>query len=211
MSFLVTFELVDPREPAARDALRQYLDETAATLADPSVGVDELDQVDDYYPPSGAFLIAVDESGVVGCGAVRTEGQNVAEIKRMWIHPSRRGRGLGAVLLDRLEGVSRQLGHRAVRLDTNEALVTAIRLRVEGLPLDRPLQHEPRRHALLRKGPHRAAELMKAANFARPTGPRPAPAGPGADGPHRAANRQRRDGRRPLIGGAASRRVRLLL
>ena len=81
--------------------------------------------------------MATSDGEPVACGGVRTlsDGEDdgdrgaaggVGEIKRMWVHPGWRGAGLGSRLLRHLEGVSRDLGHREVRLDTNGALTEAV-------------------------------------------------------------------------------------
>ena len=44
------------------------------------------------------------------------------------IHPDWRGVGLGRRLLDHLEHVARQLGHRRIVLDTNATLLEAVAL-----------------------------------------------------------------------------------
>ncbi len=59
---------------------------------------------------------------------MRTLAPGLGEIKRMWIEPGHRGRGLGSQLLGALEAASLELGHERVRLDTNGALREAIRL-----------------------------------------------------------------------------------
>ena len=63
---------------------------------------------------------------VAGCGGLQQVDAATAEIKRMWIDPTRRGLGLGRRLLAHLEDVARERGYRRVVLDTNGALVEAI-------------------------------------------------------------------------------------
>jgi GNAT superfamily N-acetyltransferase len=82
----------------------------------------------DMDPPGGRFLIVRAGGRAVGCGGVRTLSDGVGEIKRMWVHPDLRGRGVGRQLLAALEQASRELGHTAVRLDTNGHLDEAISL-----------------------------------------------------------------------------------
>jgi GNAT superfamily N-acetyltransferase len=124
----VSFQSVDATEPAAREALGAYLAEVAALIPSATVGPHELDDVDDFRPPTGGFVLVLDGDTAIGCGAVRTLEPGVGEIKRMWITPSQRRRGLGTRLLHELEDASRALGHQTLRLDTNEALVDAMRL-----------------------------------------------------------------------------------
>jgi len=124
----VAFEVVDPRHPDAQEALVHYLAEVASNISDPVVGTDDRDEVDDFTAPSGAFVVVRDDGLVIGCGAVRSLSADVGEIKRMWIHPSRRGAGLGGRLLTELENLCGALGYGIVRLDTNDALAPAIGL-----------------------------------------------------------------------------------
>jgi len=124
----VDFVVVDPRDPAAREALGEYLTEVAERIAEPAVNMSELDDVGDFVMPSGAFLVIVDGQNPIGCGGVRTIAPAIGEIKRMWVRRERRGEGLGKELLGALEAASWNLGHRVLRLDTNHSLVEAIRL-----------------------------------------------------------------------------------
>ena len=79
-------------------------------------------------PPSGCFLIARTGGRSVGCGAVRKLDESTAEVKRMWIDPSVRGRGIGRRLLAGLESAAQRLGCTLVRLDTSSHLPEALRL-----------------------------------------------------------------------------------
>jgi len=74
---------------------------------------------DHPYPPPfgdeeasgvGAVLIAYQESRAVGCGAVRQLDNQTAELMRMYVLPSARGRGLGKLLLESLQAEARDLG-----------------------------------------------------------------------------------------------------
>lgn len=64
----------------------------------------------------------------IGCGAVRAIGEATGEIKRMWLAPEVRGRGVGRRLLAALEDEARRLGHRVLRLDTRRELTEAVAL-----------------------------------------------------------------------------------
>ncbi len=118
-------EVVDPRTAGARDALTQYLAEIVRRGAVRSVVAGEADDVDDYMPPGGRFLVVSRENAVIGCGAVRSMTPDTGEVKRMWIHPEARGGGLGGRLLDALVAQSRELGHTTLLLDTNAVLAEA--------------------------------------------------------------------------------------
>jgi GNAT superfamily N-acetyltransferase len=71
------------------------------------------------------FLIAYDGIAAVGCGGMRPLTPHIAEVKRMYVRPADRGRGVGRLLLDEAEQRARALGVTALRLDTRSDLVEA--------------------------------------------------------------------------------------
>jgi putative acetyltransferase len=64
----------------------------------------------------------------VACGAVQTIDADTAEIKRMYVHPAHRGRGLARRMLGTLEELARLAGHRVLRVETGSYLPVAIQL-----------------------------------------------------------------------------------
>jgi GNAT superfamily N-acetyltransferase len=69
----------------------------------------------DLVPPAGAFLLARLSGQPAGCGALKTLRPGVGEIMRMWVDRPHRGLGIGARVLEALEGQAVALGHRSVR------------------------------------------------------------------------------------------------
>jgi len=124
----IRIEPADPAGARAQAALQCYLAEIAARIPRGNTGPADAEAIDDYRPPGGVFLLACDGDTVVGCGAVRRLEPGVGEVKRMWIDPGARGRGLGRRLLAALEGRARDRGYDRLRLDTHEVLVEAIGL-----------------------------------------------------------------------------------
>jgi GNAT superfamily N-acetyltransferase len=84
----------------------------------------EFRRCDPAVPPASgllADLLAEYDDGEPACGGgVKTLEPGVAEIKRMYVAPPFRGRGLGAALLGALEDRARAAGHHTVRLDSIE-------------------------------------------------------------------------------------------
>ena len=72
-------------------------------------------------PPDGVFLVGYDGDRVVAIGGVRRLGDRLGEIKRMYVVPDARSRGVGRALLAALEDASRELGYDRVRLDAGPA------------------------------------------------------------------------------------------
>ena len=67
---------------------------------------------------SGAYLVGFDADEVSpGEGSAVSSG-DVAEIKRMFVRPASRSRGVARALLAALEDEARRLGYSAARLDT---------------------------------------------------------------------------------------------
>lgn len=76
-----------------------------------------------------AFVIARDDDGrPLGCGGLRSLGHPVVEIKRMYVRPEARGRGVGAAILAALEAEARRHGFAVVRLETGPLQPEAIGL-----------------------------------------------------------------------------------
>ena len=84
-------------------------------------------------PPSAGdvsvVLVARDGDGTpVGCGALRALGGDVAEVKRMYVVPAARGRGVSKLLLAGLEDAARARGWTTLRLETGPRQPEAIAL-----------------------------------------------------------------------------------
>lgn len=76
----------------------------------------------------GTFLVARDGDRAVGCGAIRLLDAKTAEVKRMYVEPDQRGRGVGRVLLEALEIAARQRGVTRLVLETGIHQMAAISL-----------------------------------------------------------------------------------
>ena len=77
---------------------------------------------------NGAFLIAYLDDTAVGCGAVRKLDETTAEIKRMYVDPAVRGKGIGRALVAALEREARLIGVTRMVLETGTRLAPAVKL-----------------------------------------------------------------------------------
>ena len=88
-------------------------------------------------PGAGVFLVARRRGRPVACGALRLLrdaavarqlGPRVGELKRMYVAPDARGKGVGRALLDRLEAEARSLGVTRLVLETGTRQAEALAL-----------------------------------------------------------------------------------
>jgi len=87
----------------------------------------DLDE-DQVAPGRGRFVLAWEDGAAVGCGAIRLIDDEQAELKRMYVVPERRGRGISRTVLESLEAVARELGARSIVLETGIHQPVAISL-----------------------------------------------------------------------------------
>jgi putative acetyltransferase len=81
-----------------------------------------------YAPPEGKLLLAYFETRLAGCVALHaldsgTDGARVCEMKRLYLRPQFRGRGVGLALVESITAEARQLGYASMRLDTVEPVM----------------------------------------------------------------------------------------
>ena len=118
----IELEEVDPTGEEARACLLRYfaeLDERFATGFDPDAAL----------PTDASVFLVVRLGGeLVGCGALKPAGPGTIELKRMWVAPEARGRGIARRLLAELERRAGEVGAETIRLDSNGALVEALAL-----------------------------------------------------------------------------------
>jgi putative acetyltransferase len=116
-----------PFEPHHHGGFRVLVADTLREFGfepDPAFDAD----LDDPAASYAALWVALDRGEVVGSVALRELGDGALELKRMYLRPDQRGRGLGKELLTVALAWARDRGARAVRLDTSERMVAAQRL-----------------------------------------------------------------------------------
>jgi GNAT superfamily N-acetyltransferase len=73
-----------------------------------------------FSSPRAAFLVVRYEGRLVACGAFRPWDEGTAEVKRVFVTPTLRRRGIGRLMMDKLEGQARRLGYRRMFLETGD-------------------------------------------------------------------------------------------
>ncbi|MEY8041414.1 GNAT family N-acetyltransferase [Saccharopolyspora cebuensis] len=126
-----TIEAVERTDPDRALLLREYTGEMAdryygrpATAAEVDAALAE-DGSDDLVAPTGFLLVARHPGGLAGCVGLRLCPEAIGEVKRMYVRPGLRGRGLGGALLSDCARRAERLGVRTLRLDTRGDLVEA--------------------------------------------------------------------------------------
>jgi GNAT superfamily N-acetyltransferase len=77
-------------------------------------------------PPGGAFIVGLDDAGrPVCCGGVKRLDERRCEIKKMYVVPEWRGKGVARALLHELEARAARLGYAVARLDTGPKQLSA--------------------------------------------------------------------------------------
>jgi putative acetyltransferase len=81
-------------------------------------GIDEIPNV----------VVVYDGDEPVGCGAFKPYSKDIAEIKRMFVRPDRRGKKTGVKILNELEGWASELGYGECILETGHKQQAAVHL-----------------------------------------------------------------------------------
>jgi len=86
------------------------------------------DPSDDLIPPDGLFLLARHDTAVIGCIGLLLLPGGIGEVRRVYVDPAARGRGVGGALMRAVEDEARQREVTSLRLDTRSELIEARRL-----------------------------------------------------------------------------------
>ena len=81
-----------------------------------------------YSPPRGRLLLASEKGETAGCIALRPVAELACEMKRLFVRPAFRGRGVGKMLAERVVEEARMIGYASMKLDTLPSMGAARRL-----------------------------------------------------------------------------------
>src|SRR5688572_18233113 len=113
----VTVAIEDVYSPVARTLVRELDEDLAARYG--GMDGDSHVALADFTVPRSACVVAWVNGEPAGCGAIRPmTGGRVGEIKRMYVRPAWRGKGISRRVLAYLETLAREFGYDALQLET---------------------------------------------------------------------------------------------
>jgi len=126
-SEIVTIARTELAADASRALITALNAELSAMYSEPGANHFGLDPAE-VSGKRGAFLIVSLDSTPVGCGAVRLIDAETGELKRMYMAPSARGKGLSKQLVTALETEAKALGAKRLILETGIRQLAALGL-----------------------------------------------------------------------------------
>lgn len=106
--------------PDLRDAFEAYIERALA---------DEIDRIDAYYAEhGGGFWVAMLRGGLVGTFGLERASADAIELRRMYVDPQARRRGIGRRMLRYAEDECRRRGIKRLELSTAEIQAEALAL-----------------------------------------------------------------------------------
>jgi putative acetyltransferase len=144
--FLIRPVAEDDNQLLAR-LLRDVMEEFGATGAGSSLQDPEMQDIASAYAGArSAYFVVESTGGLVGGGGLGPLAggeSDVCELRKMYLRPEARGRGLGRAMLTRCMEMARQLGYKRMYLETRQTMREARRLyeRNGFAPVGKPIGH----------------------------------------------------------------------
>ena len=119
--------MVQAESPAqiaqARELFLEYAQSLGFSLCFQSFDQELAGLPGDYAPPAGRLLLAEYQGQLAGCVALHRLEPKICEMKRLYLRPQFRGKGVGRVLAQTIINEARKIGYQHMRLDTVEPIM----------------------------------------------------------------------------------------
>jgi ribosomal protein S18 acetylase RimI-like enzyme len=121
---LIYTQVESPQQIAqARELFLEYAQSLGFSLCFQNFDQELAGLPGDYAPPTGRLLLAEYDGQLAACIALHKLGPDICEMKRLYLRPQFRGKGLGRALAERIISEARAIGYRHMRLDTVEPVM----------------------------------------------------------------------------------------
>lgn len=126
-------ELEQAKSPAqiaqVRELFLEYANSLGFSLCFQSFDKELAELPGEYAPPQGRLLLAEFQGQPAACVALHQLETGICEMKRLYLRPAYRGKGLGRKLAEAIINEARAIGYKRMRLDTVEpAMKNAVAL-----------------------------------------------------------------------------------
>jgi putative acetyltransferase len=108
---------------SVRELFLEYAQSLGFSLCFQSFDKELAELPGDYAPPDGRLLLATYEGQPAGCVALHNLAPEICEMKRLYVRPQFRGKGLGRTLAEHVIADARLIGYKHLRLDTVEPMM----------------------------------------------------------------------------------------
>jgi GNAT superfamily N-acetyltransferase len=128
--------MMPEHETVVHDLFAEYLrwvcpkiyQEYRAVFDAESIITNDMEKIDIFLPPEGILLLAYDDGDPAGCACTRTIEKSVAELKRMYVRPKHRRKGIGGKLVEESIRQVRMKNYAQIRLDSAGFMAEAHRV-----------------------------------------------------------------------------------
>jgi GNAT superfamily N-acetyltransferase len=117
MTKIVPVKSGEPVE-TVRTLFREYRESLGVDLCFQGFEVELAGLPGDYAPPTGRLFLALEEESPSGCVGIRKISDETCELKRLYVRPLYRGKGIGRQLVREAVKDARRIGYLRMRLDT---------------------------------------------------------------------------------------------